>query len=130
MKIIGINSKELINVNQWEISSELGIIASPIGNTLILQPRLSRLIFLLFENANAIVSRDYLTKEMWPDTFVNEESLTRAIADLRKILSANFGSIVGINTIRKRGYQLSLTKAPKKFTLKLRLKNPLLITWN
>lgn len=121
------NSKREIEISKWKISHEFGILASPEGKSLLLEPRLSKLLYFLGLNANEIVSRDYLANNIWKDTIVNEESLTRAIADLRKALSKNFNKAIEIDTIRKRGYKLVLNKEPKVkvHALKLKIKDPL-----
>jgi len=97
-----------VKVGKWRFSPEYGIIGSPKGKKLVLEPRLSRLIYFLSLNANTHVSRDYLVDHIWIDTIVNEESLTRAVADLRKVLAAHFKDAITIETLRKRGYKLSL----------------------
>ena len=115
--------KTEIEMGQWKISSKYGVMSSPNNKTLILEPRLSKLLYLLSLNVNAIVSREYLVNNIWKDTIVNEDSLTRAIADLRKLLSNNFENTVVINTIPKRGYILSIKTGPKLYALKLKLNN-------
>jgi len=121
MKIIKSNEAEnSVRVGRWQFSSQYGVTKSPSGKTLLLEPRLSKLLYFLSLNANTHVSRNYLVDHIWMDTIVNEESLTRAVADLRKILALHFKDSIAIETLRKRGYKLSL-KADK-----LRLKmNPL-----
>lgn len=80
-----------------------------------LEPRLMKLLCQLTENAGKVVSRDHLIEKLWPRVVVNENSLTRAISDLRKALSIP-GEItadgcmelksVDIKTVPKRGYCL------------------------
>ncbi|MCE7991660.1 MAG: hypothetical protein HEP71_06760 [Roseivirga sp.] len=113
---------EEIKVGQWTISAELGIVSGPLGKSLVLEPRLSRLLYLLALQEGDIVSREHLISQIWQETIVNEESLTRAIADLRKTLSKNFETPPVIQTLRKRGYQLNLKNGPKAMVLKLKIK--------
>jgi len=121
MKMIKSNDDEnSLRVGKWRFSPEYGIIGSPKGKTLLLEPRLSRLIYFLSLNANTHVSRNYLVDHIWIDTIVNEESLTRAVADLRKVLAVHFKDAITIETLRKRGYKLSL----KVDKLRLRM-NPM-----
>lgn len=110
-----------IQVGKWRISAEYGILSSPKGINLLLQPRLSKLMYLLSLNANEIVSRDYLVKNIWENIIVNDDSLTRAIADLRKLLLKNFGEALVIDTIPKRGYKLSLLAGPRMYALKFKI---------
>lgn len=80
-----------------------------------LEPRLMRLLCLLTENVGKVVSRDHLIEKLWPRVVVNENSLTRAISDLRKALSIPREATadgcmalkcVEIKTVPKRGYCL------------------------
>lgn len=113
---------EEIKIAQWTISGKLGILTAPGGKSLILEPRLSRLLYLLALNEGDIISRQHLIDQIWQETIVNEESLTRAIADLRKILSQHFDTPPLIKTLRKRGYQLNLKDGPKAIILKWKVK--------
>ena len=119
----GIAFKE-VRIGQWKISYEYGILASPPGKSVFLEPRLSKLMYFLSLNINTIVSRDYLIENIWQDTVVNNESLTRAISDLRKVLSKNFDQTLEIDTISKRGYKLSLRSNSKVYALKFKITSP------
>ena len=114
---------EDVEVGGWKVSADYGVLSSPEGKSLVLEPRLAKLMYLLTQNANTLVSRNYLIQHIWPDTVVNDESLTRAIADLRKTLDMNFDNIK-IDTIPKRGYQLALQSGSKTYALKLKIKRP------
>ena len=110
-------TENTVTLGRWQFSMEYGITNSQLEKELLLEPRLSRLIYFLGLNANSYVSREYLIEHIWEDAIVNEDSLTRAIADLRKILTANFKDAIVIETLRKRGYRLSLK--PNKFKLRI-----------
>lgn len=74
-----------------------------------LEPRLMRLLCLLADNAGSVLTRDELITALWPRVVVNENSLTRAVSDLRRLLSPPDGSnIQFIQTIPKRGYRLQI----------------------
>lgn len=56
-----------------------------------------------------VVERETLVSVLWPKVIVNENSLTRAVSELRKQLSTATGKeMVYIETIPKRGYRLRL----------------------
>ncbi len=58
-------------------------------------------------NANGrVVSREELFQEIWPGVIVTEESLTRCISKLRKVLDDNKRNPQIIKTISKKGYKL------------------------
>lgn len=126
MKIEVPQSKnEIIEIEQWKFSINYGIIASPRGKECVLEPRLAKLLYYLSLNVGTNISREYLIDRIWIDTIVNDESLTRAIADLRKLLSIHFKDSIIIETIRKRGYKLSLKEDLKRNRLRFRV-NPMI----
>jgi DNA-binding winged helix-turn-helix (wHTH) protein len=73
------------------------------------------LLCVLAANAGTVVSRNELMTALWPKVFVNENSLTRAVSELRKALTApvnasEMGAAMGtalIDTIPKKGYRLN-----------------------
>lgn len=93
-------------IGGWTVFPVSGVLANKKGDEIYLEPRLAKLLYLLSKNANQVVRRDQLIDEIWPDTFVNEESLTKAISDLRKLLKSYFDNPPPIKTIPKRGYKL------------------------
>ncbi len=64
-------------------------------------------MFLLLNNLGKFVSRRELIDEMWPDTVVTEQSLTRVVSDLRKFLRLNYPAPPVIETASKQGYRMS-----------------------
>ena len=49
-----------------------------------LEPRLINLLCYLAANSERVLSREQLVNELWPRVTVNENSLTRAVSELRK----------------------------------------------
>jgi TolB-like protein/Flp pilus assembly protein TadD len=70
-----------------------------------LAPKVADALRLLIENAGNVIGKDELLKNIWPDTFVGEGSLTRTISILRKALADDAGGQGYIVTIPKRGYR-------------------------
>ncbi|MBO3697666.1 winged helix-turn-helix domain-containing protein [Roseivirga sp. E12] len=116
---------EDIELIGWKFSAAHGTLSNPEGENVILEPRLSKLMYVLMLHMDRIVSRSHLVNNVWQDTVVNDESLTRAIADLRKILKKNFYSGISIDTVPKRGYMLNLKPVDRVYALKLRIKRPI-----
>ena len=74
----------------------------------LLEPRLMHLLCFLAANRQEVISRDALTRELWPAVIVNENSLTRAVSELRKQLhSTALSGADFVQTISKRGYRLA-----------------------
>lgn len=72
-----------------------------------LQPLIAKVFVLLVENRGDIVTREELFDGVWPHQTVSDESLTRCISVLRKILHQH-DSGLEIETMHKRGYRLNV----------------------
>jgi DNA-binding winged helix-turn-helix (wHTH) protein len=62
-------------------------------------------LLYLVQNPGRIIPRDELLKNAWPDTFVEENSLTQSISALRRALEEKPGVNNYIATLPGRGYQ-------------------------
>jgi DNA-binding winged helix-turn-helix (wHTH) protein len=57
------------------------------NNTIVhLTPKAADTLLLLVSRAGHVVDREEMMKALWPDTFVEESSLTRNISQLRRAL--------------------------------------------
>jgi Tol biopolymer transport system component/DNA-binding winged helix-turn-helix (wHTH) protein len=77
--------------------------------TLAIEPKAFRLLLYLLENRARLVEKDELLSAVWPDTFVTENALTRAIAHLRKALGDSKNGAKYIETAPTRGYRFVAT---------------------
>ena len=68
-----------------------------------LPPKQIDTLIVLIRAGGAVVDRESLVSQVWPDTFVEEAGLTRNISMLRKALET--AGEVYIETIPKRGYR-------------------------
>jgi len=66
----------------------------------------------LAAQAGASVPKEELLKSVWPDTFVTDDGLIRAISELRKVFQDDARESRVIQTIPKRGYRLVLPVLP------------------
>jgi DNA-binding winged helix-turn-helix (wHTH) protein/tetratricopeptide (TPR) repeat protein/TolB-like protein len=62
-------------------------------------------LLYLVQNPGRILSRDELLKNVWPDSFVDENSLAQSISSLRRALDEKPGDNNYIVTLPGRGYQ-------------------------
>ena len=63
---------------------------------------------VLVENSGHVVTKDELTRQVWPDAFVEEGNLSQAISALRKALGESHQSHQSheyIETVARRGYR-------------------------
>ena len=59
------------------------------GRTVPLTPKVFAVLRVLVENSGHLVEKDDLLKQVWPDSFVEEGALNRAVSVLRKALDDN-----------------------------------------
>lgn len=77
------------------------------GGVVTLEPRVMQVFLALSGAGTDVVSRDALLAACWPGMVVGDDSLNRAVAELRKALrQADAG--INVETIPKTGYRLSL----------------------
>jgi len=96
------------SVGEWRVLPQLNRIrCSSTEEERQLEPRLIKLLCFLGANEERVLSREELVQELWPRVIVNENSLTRAISELRKQLHSQDSRVSNyIETIPKRGYRL------------------------
>lgn len=94
--------------DKWKINLDHYSLENDKGDELFVEPRLLKLYYFLHANANKVIKRDELVERVWEDVVVTEESLSKAVFDLRKFLAENFKDAPSIITIRKVGYKLEL----------------------
>jgi DNA-binding winged helix-turn-helix (wHTH) protein/TolB-like protein/Tfp pilus assembly protein PilF len=70
-----------------------------------LTPKVFETLLVLVENSGHIVKKEELITAVWPDSFVEESSLTQNISLIRKALGEVNGSQQFIETVPKRGYR-------------------------
>ena len=75
------------------------------GATVRLPPKAFDTLFVLVQHASQVVEKEQLLKEVWPDIFVEEGSLSHNIHGLRKALGDDSSEPRYIETIPKRGYR-------------------------
>jgi Tol biopolymer transport system component/DNA-binding winged helix-turn-helix (wHTH) protein len=93
--------------NRWRIRPDLNRIVD--DETAHQVPdKFMRVLVVLIERPG-VVSRQELFDEVWPETFVVDESLTRAISSLRKLFGDDPKHPTIIQTIPKKGYRLLVT---------------------
>jgi pimeloyl-ACP methyl ester carboxylesterase/DNA-binding winged helix-turn-helix (wHTH) protein len=68
-----------------------------------LTPKAFDLLLFLVENSGHVLDKEELMKQVWPDSFVEENNLAQNISTLRKVLGAEGTRF--IETVPKRGYR-------------------------
>jgi DNA-binding winged helix-turn-helix (wHTH) protein/tetratricopeptide (TPR) repeat protein/TolB-like protein len=70
-----------------------------------LPPKLFDTLCVLVERSGHLVEKDEMLKLVWPDAFVEEGSLTRAVSRLRQVLGPHDRDVSYIETVPKIGYR-------------------------
>lgn len=86
-----------IDVTERVLLSEKGPVS--------LTPKAFDLLLFLVENSGHVLDKEELMKQVWPDSFVEENNLAQNISTLRKVLGT--GGARFIETVPKRGYRFS-----------------------
>ena len=79
------------------------------GAAVALSPHLVDILDFLASQRGEIVTKDALLERFWRDVHVTENTLTRAIADIRKALGDEAASPRYIQTAARRGYRFVAT---------------------
>ncbi len=75
------------------------------GDCIRLQPRIAKLLTKFVLHPNQVISREQLIDYIWGQKAVNEDALSRCIAELRAILKDKSANPQFIETIPKKGYR-------------------------
>ena len=72
-----------------------------------LPPKCFDLLCILVRNSGSLLEKEYLMRELWPDTFVEEANLSNLVALLRKALGDSPARSQYIKTVPKFGYRFT-----------------------
>jgi len=75
------------------------------GERVALPPKVVELLVALIQAAGRVLTREQLLQQLWPNTVVEEGSLTSHISVLRKSLAEGTNGQEFIETLPKRGYR-------------------------
>src|ERR1700693_2440867 len=100
------------------------------GRPLSITPKALNLLMVLVENRGRLVEKEELMRNVWPETFVEDNNLAFNVSVLRKLFGETGASPHYIETVPKRGYrfiaevvevpeQLAGTEAVRDFAEKL-----------
>jgi DNA-binding winged helix-turn-helix (wHTH) protein len=77
------------------------------GMPVPITPKAFDILLFLLQHANQTVAKQDLMKAVWPDTFVQEGTVTQNIPLLRKALAEHDENSALIVTVARQGYRLS-----------------------
>lgn len=100
-------SKDLYGFGDFLFDAEQGILRHQ-NERISLPPKVFQVLRVLLEHKGEVVSKASLMEAVWPDSFVEESSLTQSIFLLRKALGKTENGSEIIETLSKRGYRITL----------------------
>lgn len=86
------------------------------GTTEQLEPKVMEVLACLADHPGQTLSKDFLLRTVWPDSFVTDDVLIRCISELRRVLGDQPRHSRIIQTIAKRGYRLMVPVQPIRAT--------------
>ncbi|HXH68555.1 MAG TPA: winged helix-turn-helix domain-containing protein [Candidatus Limnocylindrales bacterium] len=92
-------------LGEWLICPQLNTVQNG-ANTVRLEHKFMQVLLCLASRPGEVISKDELIRTVWPDTFVTDDVLTRAVSELRRILKDDAKHPRFIETISKNGYRL------------------------
>lgn len=98
-------------VGTWTVQPSLNQIKGPQGSFRT-TPKIIATLLCLAKHQGEVVSRDTLLSTVWSGTVVSDDSLNKAISEIRSIFDDNPQEARVIETIRQRGYRLLLPAQP------------------
>ncbi len=92
-------------LDHWTVCPNLNAIVSD-RRTVAVRPKSMEVLLVLAAYAGDTVSREAILAAVWPDVAVTGDTLTQAVADLRRAFEDDVHSPRIIQTVAKRGYRL------------------------
>jgi len=99
-------------LGEWLVQPQLNRLSRSDGDDVQLEPKMMDVLVRLAQSPGEVVSRNALIDAVWPEVFISESVLTRAIAGLRRALGDDARKPRFIETIAKRGYRLIAGPVP------------------
>lgn len=93
------------HLGEWLVDAASHELLGAAGR-LRLQPRQMQLLQRLAREPGTVLRREQLLEEVWEGRYVNDEALSRAIAELRQLLGDDPRAPRYIETVPKLGYRL------------------------
>jgi DNA-binding winged helix-turn-helix (wHTH) protein/TolB-like protein/Tfp pilus assembly protein PilF len=75
------------------------------GAPVSITPKIFDMLQLFLENPNRLLGKEEIMRTVWPDTHIDEATLTRTVSELRKTLGEKAGEVNFVQTVPKRGYR-------------------------
>ena len=98
--------QQLYEFGPFQLDPSEGVLRQD-GKPVSLTQKAFQTLLVLVENGGRLVEKDELLQKVWPDTFVEESTLSQNIFTLRKKLGNDESGAAYIETVPKRGYRFA-----------------------
>jgi DNA-binding winged helix-turn-helix (wHTH) protein/WD40 repeat protein len=95
----------MFRVGEWRVEPRLNLVRSG-DRSVRLEPKVIDVLCCLAARPGEVLGKEEIIQEVWPDTFVTDDVLIRAVGHLRRALGDDAASPRYLETIPKRGYRL------------------------
>ncbi len=92
-------------VGEWTVHPTINALERD-NDTIHLEPKVMQVLLTLAQEPGEVVTRERVRHAVWPDVFVGEDVLVRAISELRRAFADDPRSPHTIQTVPKVGYRL------------------------
>ena len=92
-------------LGQWLVCPKLNTVQAE-GSAVRLEPKFMQVLVCLAGRPGEVVSKEELIQNVWKDTFVTDDVLTRAISELRRALGDDAKQPRLIETVARSGYRI------------------------
>ncbi|WP_162875418.1 winged helix-turn-helix domain-containing protein [Sphingomonas crusticola] len=99
------NGGASFTIGAFRVDPGRNLVVTPTGE-ISLEPKIMDVLQLLADHPGEVLSRETIIDTVWGRSFGTDESLTRAISQLRKVFGDSRSPPAVIETIPKRGYRL------------------------
>jgi len=106
LKMTDLTARPDFSAGPLRVSPARRLIEGPDGTTTV-QPVVMKAFLLLLDAAGGVVTRDDLFGKVWGEVFVGDDSLNRAIAQVRKIAPEVAPGLFHIERIPRTGYRIT-----------------------
>ena len=101
---------DIVEINEFVFDVTKGVLRTPTGEIVELRAQSAKVLAVLANAPGEIIAKDNIINEVWPETFVTDDSLTQCIKDIRYALNDHNRKL--IQTRPKQGYSLNASPAP------------------
>jgi DNA-binding winged helix-turn-helix (wHTH) protein len=106
LKLADLAGRSDFDAGPLHVSPARRLIEGPAGHAHV-EPIVMKVFLLLLDADGSVVTRDELFGNAWGGVFVGDDSLNRAIAQVRKIAAETAPGMFEVETIPRTGYRLT-----------------------